>query len=145
LSLRSHELRGQATLRRRYNRKFFIAKASRVAQLLRRCIAPDQERAHFRTIARGECIASCFAMKRPKRIVYVLKSDVDPRRYYTGVTSDLAARIEAHNAGRVPHTANGKPWMVDVVIEFSDERRAVTFERYLKSGSGGAFAKRHLR
>ena len=32
-----------------------------------------------------------------------------------------------------------------VVIEFSDERRAVAFERYLKSGSGVAFAQRHLR
>jgi len=34
---------------------------------------------------------------------------------------------------------------VDVVVEFSDERRAIAFEQYLKSGSGGAFAKRHLR
>jgi hypothetical protein len=32
-----------------------------------------------------------------------------------------------------------------VVIEFDDEKRAVAFERYLKSGSGVAFAKRHLR
>ena len=27
----------------------------------------------------------------------------------------------------------------------ADERRAVAFERYLKSGSGVAFAQRHLR
>ena len=32
-----------------------------------------------------------------------------------------------------------------LVIEFADERRAVAFERYLKSGSGVAFASRHLR
>ena len=31
-----------------------------------------------------------------------------------------------------------------VVIEFPDEARAVRFERYLKSGSGRAFAKRHF-
>jgi hypothetical protein len=31
------------------------------------------------------------------------------------------------------------------VIEFADGRRAVGFERYLKSGSGVAFAHRHLR
>jgi hypothetical protein len=30
-------------------------------------------------------------------------------------------------------------------IEFPDERRALAFERYLKSGSGVAFAQRHLR
>jgi len=45
----------------------------------------------------------------------------------------------------VPHTADGKPWIIDVIVEFSDERRATGFEKYLKSGSGGAFAKRHLR
>jgi hypothetical protein len=32
-----------------------------------------------------------------------------------------------------------------VIVEFADEPRAVAFENYLKSGSGVAFAKRHLR
>ncbi len=84
-------------------------------------------------------------MPFPQTIVYVLKSEVYPTRYYTGRTSNLAGRIDAHNAGRVPHTANGKPWIIDVIVEFFDERRAVAFEIYLKSGSGCAFAKRHLR
>ena len=81
-------------------------------------------------------------MEQRKRIVYILRSDKDPSRYYTGLTSELAARLDAHNTGRVPHTANGKPWIIDVVVEFADERRAVAFEKYLKSGSGFAFAKR---
>ena len=85
------------------------------------------------------------SMVFPQTIVYVLKSDADPTRYYTGLTSHLAARLNAHNAGRVPHTADGKPWTIDVVVEFADERRAIAFEKYLKSGSGSAFAKRHLR
>jgi predicted GIY-YIG superfamily endonuclease len=84
-------------------------------------------------------------MDLPKRIVYVLKSEIELTRYYTGLTSDLQSRLEAHNAGRCSHTASGRPWRVDVVIEFSDQRRAAAFEKYLKSGSGGAFAKRHLR
>ncbi len=84
-------------------------------------------------------------MELRKRIVYVLKSDIDSTRYYTGLTSDMAARLNAHNAGRCPHTASGKPWVIDVIVEFADERRAIAFEKYLKSGSGGAFAKRHLR
>jgi len=75
----------------------------------------------------------------------VLRSCADPRRYYTGVTSDWRARLEAHNAGRCLHTANGRPWQIDVIVQFADEKRAVAFERYLKSGSGCAFAKRHLR
>jgi putative endonuclease len=80
-----------------------------------------------------------------KCIVYVLKSAGDPRRYYTGLTSNLSARLDAHNAGQCSHTASGRPWIVDVIVEFRDERRAVAFERYLKSGSGVAFAMRHLR
>jgi hypothetical protein len=31
------------------------------------------------------------------------------------------------------------------MIEFVDEMRALRFERYLKSGSGGAFSKRPFR
>jgi predicted GIY-YIG superfamily endonuclease len=81
----------------------------------------------------------------PQTIVYVLKNNDLPPRYYTGLTSNITARVDAHNAGRVPHTTKGKPWQIDVVIECADEHRAIAFEKYLKSGSGGAFAKRHLR
>jgi putative endonuclease len=78
-------------------------------------------------------------------VVYILRNDAQPPRYYTGVTSDLASRLLAHNEGQSRHTANGRPWRVDVLIEFGDEHRAVAFERYLKSGSGCAFASRHFR
>jgi putative endonuclease len=84
-------------------------------------------------------------MGQPKCIVYVLRGVGLPERYYTGLTSDLDARLDNHNAGRCRHTALGRPWIVDVSIHFADEPRAIAFERYLKSGSGGAFAKRHLR
>jgi predicted GIY-YIG superfamily endonuclease len=63
-----------------------------------------------------------------------------PRRYYTGLTSNVATRLAAHNAGHCTHTADGLPWEIDVVVEFADEARAMAFERYLKSGSGVAFA-----
>jgi len=84
-------------------------------------------------------------MPPPKCCVYVLRSRADTSRYYTGVTNNWRARLEAHNAGQCSHTCDGKPWDVDIVIQFTDERRAVAFERYLKSGSGCAFARRHLR
>jgi putative endonuclease len=80
-----------------------------------------------------------------KRFVYVLRNDEIPPRYYTGLTSDVGSRHAEHNAGRCTPTAKHRPWSIDVVIEFADERRAVAFERYLKSGSGVAFAHRHLR
>jgi putative endonuclease len=84
-------------------------------------------------------------MSKPKRYVYVLRSRSTPPRYYTGVTSSWRARLDAHNAGRCSHTSDGKPWEIDVLIRFGDETRALAFEKYLKSGSGCAFAKRHLR
>ena len=80
-----------------------------------------------------------------QRFVYVLRNADNPPRYYTGLTSDVARRHAEHNAGSCTHTAKYRPWTIDVVIEFVEERRAVAFERYLKSGSGVTFAHRHLR
>ena len=84
-------------------------------------------------------------MPPPRRFVYVLKNGATPPRYYTGITCDVARRLGQHNAGQSHHTATGGPWHVDVVVEFADEPRAVRFEQYLKSGSGCAFARAHLR
>ena len=84
-------------------------------------------------------------MRFAKRFVYVLRNNDDPPRYYTGLTSSVGARLRLHNHGLCRHTATGRPWGADVIVEFADEQRAVAFEKYLKSGSGVAFAKRHLR
>jgi putative endonuclease len=81
----------------------------------------------------------------PQRLVYILKNADNPPRFYTGVTADLAARLAAHNAGRCSHTAKYRPWGVDVIVKFADEERALKLERYLKTGSGVEFARRHLR
>jgi predicted GIY-YIG superfamily endonuclease len=83
-------------------------------------------------------------MPEDKRRVYVLKSATPKARYYVGLTSDVHARLADHNAGRCPHTARHRPWQLHVTIELPDERRAIEFERYLKSGSGRAFATRHF-
>jgi putative endonuclease len=80
-----------------------------------------------------------------KRTVYILKNTQQPPRYYVGLTHDLRARLDAHNRGACRHTARFRPWAIDCVIKFADERRAVALERYLKSGSGVVFAQRHFR
>lgn len=79
------------------------------------------------------------------RFVYILQSENDPTRYYTGLTSNVRLRLAEHNGGRSRHTANGRPWKVIVVVAFANEQRAIEFEKYLKSGSGCAFAVRHFR
>ena len=80
----------------------------------------------------------------PRRFVYILRSAGSPERRYIGVTADLPSRLRAHNAGQNPSTARWRPWVVDVNVEFRTEQLAVRFEKYLKSGSGHEFAKRHF-
>jgi predicted GIY-YIG superfamily endonuclease len=52
--------------------------------------------------------------------------------------------LEKHNAGDVSHTAKFRPWRIQTAIAFTDRDRASQFERYLKTGSGRAFAKKRL-
>lgn len=79
----------------------------------------------------------------PKRFVYLLRS-TSRGRPYIGLTSDFPARLAAHNAGQNPSTARHRPWVLVALVEFTNESTAARFERYLKSGSGRAFAKKHL-
>jgi putative endonuclease len=76
--------------------------------------------------------------------VYILESVSCVDRFYTGVTSDLKARLARHNAGEVSHTSKFTPWRLKTYIAFSDSQSAFDFERYLKTGSGRAFAKKRL-
>ena len=76
--------------------------------------------------------------------MYVLRSEPNAERHYVGITSDVENRLEWHNAGPCGHTMEHRPWRVVVSLEFADEPTAIRFERYLKSGSGRAFAKRHF-
>jgi predicted GIY-YIG superfamily endonuclease len=76
--------------------------------------------------------------------IYILQSEVDPARFYTGLTEDLRSRLKHHNSGRILHTAKWKPWQLKTYIALGDRHRAVRLERYLKSASGRAFAKRHF-
>src|SRR5688572_4345308 len=78
------------------------------------------------------------------RIVYILRSHIIPTERYIGRTSDMKARLEWHNHGPSGYTLRARPWYPAVVIEFCDEPTAIYFEKYLKSGSGRAFAKRHF-
>jgi putative endonuclease len=95
-------------------------------------------------IAPASGLPSNWPMSSDKRFVYLLKNADQNPDFYVGLTSDVKARLADHNAGRCPHTASRQPWQLHIVMEFSDQRTAVCFERYLKSGSGRSFAKRHF-
>ena len=76
----------------------------------------------------------------PRRFVYILRSDTDPDRHYVGITGDVARRLHWHNTGPSGVTRNHRPWSLVVSLQFIDARTAGRFERYLKTGSGRAFA-----
>ena len=79
-----------------------------------------------------------------ERFAYILRSDENPEHHYVGTTSDGESRLDWHNHGPCGHTTRHRPWLMVVVIELPTERQAVRFEKYLKSGSGRAFARRHF-
>ena len=76
--------------------------------------------------------------------VYILQSEADLERFYSGYTTDLAARLKEHNKGHMPSTKPYRPWRIKTAVAFTDEDRARDFERYLKTQSGRAFAKKRL-
>lgn len=74
--------------------------------------------------------------------VYILKCrDGLP---YTGCTQDLKARFERHTSGHVPATKFRLPVELVFYCAFKDKYKAFEFEKYLKSGSGRAFAEKRL-
>ncbi len=76
--------------------------------------------------------------------VYIIRSLSSPDQEYTGATSNLKKRVADHNASKSPHTSKYAPWELVWYCAFRDKIAALTFEKYLKSHSGRAFAKKRL-
>ena len=76
--------------------------------------------------------------------VYLLQSLPEPLRHYVGMTEDLRARLHCHNLGQVPHTSKFRPSRIETAVAFRSKDKAAAFEKYLKSHSGRAFAKKHF-
>lgn len=76
--------------------------------------------------------------------VYLIKSLSHPKQKYVGITEDLKKRIAEHNGGQSPHTAKFVPWELVTYHAFQDKYKAYDFERYLKTGSGKAFASKRF-
>jgi putative endonuclease len=77
--------------------------------------------------------------------VYLLKSLNFPDQYYVGLTTSLKERLKKHNTGASTHTAKFRPWKLVVFVAFVEEAGARQFEKYMKSGSGREFSRRHFR
>jgi predicted GIY-YIG superfamily endonuclease len=108
------------------------------------CSPASKSRLFFHPLGGPSCAYLITMQGTGGRFVYILRSEPDPSHYYVGRTTDVVQRLEWHNHGPCGHTTRHRPWRVIVVIEFPDGSAAAAFERYLKSGSGRAFAKRHF-
>jgi predicted GIY-YIG superfamily endonuclease len=75
--------------------------------------------------------------------VYVLKS-LSTGRHYIGESSNLKLRLEQHRSGSCRTTSRQRPWKLVWYAAFDDRSKALSFEKYLKSGSGFAFSRKRL-
>ena len=64
--------------------------------------------------------------------------------YYVGCTDDIDNRLARHKKGHVPATADRLPIEFEFYFATEDKYKVFAFEKYLKSGSGRAFIKKHL-
>jgi putative endonuclease len=64
--------------------------------------------------------------------------------FYIGCTDNIKERVERHQKGYVPATVDRLPITLEFYLAISDKYKAFKFEKYLKSGSGRAFIKKHL-
>jgi predicted GIY-YIG superfamily endonuclease len=64
--------------------------------------------------------------------------------FYIGCTRNLANRFKRHTRGQVLATAQRLPITLEFYIVIADKYKAFEFEKYLKSGSGRAFIKKHF-
>ena len=74
---------------------------------------------------------------------YILQSQID-KSTYVGFTANPAERLIMHNKGSVDSTKNKQPWERIWICGFPTKHQALEFEKYLKTGSGIAFMRKHL-
>ncbi len=74
--------------------------------------------------------------------VYIL--NCSDNKIYTGCTNNLSDRMVRHQKGYVPATKDRRPISLHCYFAFKDKYIAYNFEKYLKSGSGRAFQKKHF-
>jgi len=74
--------------------------------------------------------------------VYILRNELG--KQYVGHTANIDSRLKEHNDGSVTATKNLRPWHIEWFCCFNDKKRAIEFEKYLKSGSGSSIRFRHI-
>ena len=74
---------------------------------------------------------------------YILRNSIT-KRYYVGFSPDLKNRLIKHKSGKVLSTKSNLNYELEWYCAFKTKRQAVSFEQYLKTGSGIAFMKKRF-
>jgi len=103
---------------------------------------------HDVALAKSEFAKSTPRLRRDTvrqiKIMYYVYSLKCKDGYYIGCTDNIQERIERHQKGHVPATANLLPINLEFYFAIENKYKAFNFEKYLKSGSGRAFINKHL-
>jgi predicted GIY-YIG superfamily endonuclease len=75
---------------------------------------------------------------------YVYFLQLNNGEIYVGSTNDLKRRFSSHQAGQVLSTKQNLPAKIKSYVAVESEALARELERYFKTGSGKAFAKKRL-
>jgi len=75
--------------------------------------------------------------------VYILLLSND--QHYVGFSEDLKIRVKDHNEGKCHTTEKYRPVKLIWYCCFNNKKQALEFEKYLKSGSGAEFRRRHFQ
>lgn len=82
--------------------------------------------------------------KKKMFYVYIIQSVSFPNQYYTGFSENIDNRLSEHNSGKSFHTNKFKPWRMMYYCAFVDKKKALDFEKYLKTASGIAFRNKRF-
>ena len=76
--------------------------------------------------------------------VYILQSINFQKQFYAGFSENINSRLDEHNKGKSINTNKFKPWKMIYYCVFNDKKKALNFEKYLKTASGIAFRNKRL-
>lgn len=76
--------------------------------------------------------------------VYIIQSISFPKQLYTGFSENIKERLIEHNNGKSTYTRKFKSWKLVYYCVFNNKKKALDFEKYLKSASGIAFRNKRL-
>lgn len=101
------------------------------------------DRVYF-LIYKKQCPAKPWCSRaRLMYFVYILKSQKDGS-LYVGSTDNVKKRLTEHNAGESKYSSSKRLYVLKWFCAYPLKSEALSFEKYLKHGSGFAFARKHL-